>query len=221
MKKIFIICLVFISFLPNVVCALGNYETNNLEETLKTENISSNLKNYSETEDQAIIYMFRGNGCAFCRRFLTFLESIVPEYGKYFKLVSFEIYDNKKNSKLMNDIAEFLETSAEGVPFIIIGDQVFPGYDSSYDERIKAAIKKQYDSKNSYDVMAEYENYLEESKLQPTVKESDTKVVVIFNLVFVLLSTFVLLLYQNHCNSKVVSELQDLKAEVRNLKKNG
>ena len=42
--------------------------------------------------------------------------------------------------------------AAGGVPYIIIGDNVFPGYAETYDDSIKDAIKKLYDSEDRFDV---------------------------------------------------------------------
>ena len=129
------------------------YSSLNLDEALTEEGIDHDFSNYQENNDQAIIYLFRGKGCGYCKKFLTFLNSIVDDYGKYFKVVSYEVWYDQENASLLTKVSNYLGTSAEGVPYIVIGDKVFPGYASSYDEDIKDAIKKQYDSKNEYDVM--------------------------------------------------------------------
>ena len=105
--------------------------------------------------DQAIIYMFRGKGCGYCKKFLTFLSSISKEYGKYFKLVSYEVWYEENNHTLMQTVASYLNKEAGGVPFIVIGDKVFEGYAEIYDEDIKSAIMNLYDTKKSdrYDVL--------------------------------------------------------------------
>ena len=70
---------------------IDEYEHKNFKDTLAAESIELKNKDYKETDDQITIYMFRGQGCAYCRSFLEFLNSISNEYGKYFKLVSFEV----------------------------------------------------------------------------------------------------------------------------------
>ena len=71
MKKKLIILLLIVALLPTRVFASG-------------------LDSYKENDKQAVIYMFRGQGCGYCRAFLSFLASIVDDYGEYFKLVSFD-----------------------------------------------------------------------------------------------------------------------------------
>lgn len=53
----------------------------------------------------------------------------------------------------MQQVGETLGQSAQGVPFIVIGDTVFPGYDESWNDDFKDKIMKEYESKDSYDVM--------------------------------------------------------------------
>ena len=130
------------------------YKTTNLRETLKDEGMTLSNKNYKETNDQVTIYLFRGRGCPHCEDFLKFLDSISDEYGKYFKLVSFEVWYDKANAKLQNSVVSFMNQKSSGVPFIVIGEDAFVGYSSSYDEQIKTAIKTLYNTEKSkrYDV---------------------------------------------------------------------
>lgn len=131
-----------------------DYETKNLKETLESEEMQLS-GNYSESDKQVTIYLFRGQGCSFCRAFLTYINSIVPEYGKYFKLVSFEVWNNEQNWYLLNQTSYFLDKQlAQGVPYIIIGEKVFGGYSEEYNEDIVKAIKTLYDTPKAdrYDV---------------------------------------------------------------------
>lgn len=157
MKKILgvVVILMFMSF-PLLVHAV-TYETQNFEQVLTTEGIEHDLSNYKENDDKISIYIFRGHGCAYCKSFLSFLYSIVPEYGDYFNLISYEVWENEENAALFQQVSTFLNQPSDGVPYIIIGDQVFKGYTSSYDERIKNAIKNLYDTKKRkrYDVFKE------------------------------------------------------------------
>ena len=160
MKKL-IIVLVMVLGLALPMYAKAEAKSLNLKEALQEEQIelSKDFENYKENDDQAIIYLFRGNGCGYCRAFLTFLNSIVGEYGKYFKVVSYEVWYNEENSKLLDTVSAYLNNPAQGVPYIVIGDKVFAGYAESYDSDIKATIKALYETKKGdrYDVMKEME----------------------------------------------------------------
>lgn len=158
MKKFLIVFATLMFFCVNNVLANEEYVTKNLEEALTEEGIEHDLKNYEETSDQVTIYLFRGNGCSHCRDFLTFLNSIVDEYGSYFKLVSYETWYDQANNKLMSRVSKFLDgKKAEGVPYIIIGNKSFGGYGSSSDEEIISTIMSEYSKETRYDVIKDYE----------------------------------------------------------------
>jgi len=152
-KKIILLIISLVLLLPLYVNA--QIESKGLKEIVLEEKIESNLIGYEENEDQAIVYLFRGNGCGYCHAFISFLNDIYPSYGKYFKVVSYEVWYNEDNSKLMNQVGKVMDEDVQGVPFIVIGDKVFGGYAESWNDEIKAAIKNLYDTdKNKrYDVM--------------------------------------------------------------------
>ena len=137
-----------------------DYKTKNYLETLDDEQLEYEFENYEENDNQITVYMFRGKGCGFCRKFLSFLNSITDEYGKYFRLVSFEVWNDPDNKALMDDVSNYMKEEAGGVPYIIIGDKVFGGYASDYDEQIKTAIINLYNTKaeKRYDVFHEMNN---------------------------------------------------------------
>lgn len=204
-----LLCLVLLPF--EVSASEKTYKTMNFEEILTEEKIEHDLTNYKETDDQAIIYLFRGTNCGYCQRFLTFLNSIVDDYGKYFKVVSYEVWYDSNNAELMNEVAEFLGTKAEGVPFIVIGEQVFPGYTSSYDDAIKEAIMEQYESKNSYDVF----NEMSKKKTNKTeIRETSSTSIIIWNLVFISVATIIVLVYVNSKNKTIIDELKEIKMDI-------
>jgi len=177
MKKLkVLIVILFLAIIPSIAFAQETYETTNLEQTLKAEGIEYDLKNYKETNNQITIYLFRGNGCSYCKKFITFLASITDEYGKYFKLQSYEVWYNKDNSKLLENVAEFLDEDAEGVPYIVIGNQVFPGYHEKYDEQIKKAILDLYNSEERYDVLEVMGIQKNDSKEEIIKDENNTEI---------------------------------------------
>lgn len=207
-KKIAIIALMLLSIIiPVKAFAKEQYKTLNLEETLAEEGIEKKFSNYKETDDQVIIYLFRGKGCAYCRKFLEFLNGITDEYGKYFKLVSFESWYNEENSNLLGEISTFMGEQASGVPYIIIGDKVFGGYTESYDESIKTAIKTLYDSKDRYDVFEEYEY----SKKWDKILNPSNFTVIIWTICLVAVSTVVIVLTNRANTKKIVVAIENNK----------
>lgn len=143
-----------------------SYTALNLEETLTREKIEHDLSDYKESSDQITIYMFRGDRCGHCQNFLKFLNDNVKEYGQYFKLKSFEIWHNENNAALMSEVADHFGKEVKGVPFIIIGDKTFQGYNTSYNEEILKTITNYYNNKNTYkDVVSSFLVIKEESTI--------------------------------------------------------
>ena len=186
---------------------LANYKTMNLKETLDKEGIKMTATDYAETDDQINIYMFRGNGCGYCRAFLTYLESITKEYGKYFKLVSFEVWQDADNAELLDAIGSFLGQEASGVPYIIIGDQVFPGYAESYNTGIEEAIKKLYETEKSkrYDVFEEYNKKLVADE---RAARSQAAKPIIWNFIFIAIATIVVVCKLNADKKEVLAAVK-------------
>lgn len=210
--KILVLCLALIPI--NVSASEVVYKTKNLEETFKDEEIEYDLSNYQETDKQITIYMFRGKGCSVCKKFLNFLNSISEEYGKYFKLESYEVWYNKDNNKLMKKVADFLEEDAGGVPFIVIGDQVFPGYAEQFDDAIKQAIVDLYNSSNRYDVFEQMAKAEAEANKTQNI---DVKPIIIWNGIFIILATGAIILYDYNKSKKLDNLLSNIE---KNLKEN-
>lgn len=163
-KKIGLILVLFIALFTLTGCGksgkdyYAKYNHLNFKETLDAEEMQIENTEYTEADDQVTIYLFRGQGCNFCRKFLTFLNSISKEYGKYFKLVSFEVWYDEANNALWKEVPNVTEVEARGVPYIIIGDKVFDGYTEEYNDAIKTKIMEQY-QKKTYDAFDKLANY--------------------------------------------------------------
>ena len=214
-KKLLILLLMVLFVLPTTALAEEKtYNTLNLDEALTEEEIEHDFSNYEENDDQITIYMFRGKGCGYCKKFLTYINSIVDEYGKYFKVQTYEVWYDKDNAELMKEVAGFLNESAEGVPFVIIGDKTFNGYTESYNEDIIDAIKKLYDTKKEdrYDVMKEYKNGGSAPKEE---KDYDGTFagIVIFSIIFTAVCSVVVFLVNK-------SRINELEERVEKLEKN-
>lgn len=190
---------------------IEKYEVLNFKETLESEDMKIKNSDYKENDKQTTIYLFRGQGCAYCRKFLEFLNDISKEYGKYFKVVSFESWYDEENANLLEKISGFMGDTARGVPFIVIGDQKFPGYSSDYDEGIKAAIKEQYEAEKKYDVIEKYNEYVKEEHKKAN-RANNT--IIIWNLFFIIVATVVIMVYINSKNKEILAAINTEKTTV-------
>lgn len=213
MKKVVIallaMCMMILPIFANAAelekVNLEDYNTMNLIKTLESEEIEVKLKDYKETDDQVTIYLFRGTGCAYCRAFLTFLNGLEPEYAKKIKVVSFDAWYDEDAANLLTEVSSFLEEDAGGVPYVIIGKTVFPGYATDYDEAIKAAIDDEYSKKDKYDVFEEYNKHIDEL----IRKERQEKLMpVLLNGVVTGVFAVIIIFYISYSNSKLLYALR-------------
>ena len=144
MKKLKYLFVVFVAFLamPFMVFA-DDTEATPTPTPAETE----------ETPSKVNVYLFRGEGCPHCEEMLEFFDSIEDEFGQYYTMNTYEVWYNQDNADLMEEVADTLGVKVTGVPFLVIGDQTWNGYASSYDAEIEAKILSEYNSDSRYDVM--------------------------------------------------------------------
>jgi len=189
------------------------YKTETLKEACESDGIKFDHPTYKENEEKINIYIFRGDGCSYCHSLLTYLESIVDEYGQYFNVISFEVWNNSDNSKLMDEVAKYFEDTKIGVPYTIIGDKSFIGYASSMNNEIIDAIMKLYESKDRFDV---FEHIGEDS----VKTSSDTSNGTMITIIVVGLIGTVAILMQNHFNKKeILTKLEEFEIEFKKVSK--
>ena len=98
----------------------------------------------STNEQEVNVYMFRGDGCGYCAKALTWFEEIEQTEGNYFNLIIYEVWNDESNKNLMDRVAKYLNKDVAGVPFIIIGEKSFTGFDDSYKDQFLEIIHEEY-----------------------------------------------------------------------------
>lgn len=156
-KQVFLslVLIIMSIILPfNVKASKSDIYAISLREAAKEENIEFEHPDYVDSSDKVNIYLFRGATCTHCYDLLSFLESIIDDYGDKFNAITFEVWNNKDNNKLMQKVADLYGDDVTGVPYLVIGEYTFTGYDESFNEAIIAAIDSLYNSEDPYDIMA-------------------------------------------------------------------
>lgn len=141
MKKItylFVLLIVLFAF-PFAVFADGEEET--VTDTEKSKEVH--------------VYLFRGDGCPHCQEAEEWFSSIEEEYGSYFEIIDYETWYNQENAELMKKVAEARGETAEGVPYIIIGNKSWAGFAEDYEDEIISQIMSEFETDVSerYDIM--------------------------------------------------------------------
>ena len=150
MKKIkFLLVLLLAFMIPFAVFAEG-------EEAEASEEVTSaEVTDSGKSSKEVNLYFFRGEGCSHCAEAEAWFKSIEEEYGEYFKIVDYETWNDADNAELMQTVAKARGESADGVPYIIIGNQSWNGFAEDYEDEILAAIKSEFakDPADRYDIM--------------------------------------------------------------------
>lgn len=109
------------------------------------------LENKKETSKEVTIYLFHSKDCQHCKALMRYLDDLLE--SKKYKNVNVEKYEvayDKENAKKKNAVMEKLDKYSSGVPYYVIGTNVFIGYDKTANEEIENTINYYLD-KDYYD----------------------------------------------------------------------
>ena len=137
----------------NQVTNDNSNDENNIdnESTEKQSNtVDVNLDNITKEGGKVNIYFFWGDGCPHCEEQFAFLDSIESEYGDLYNLYTFETWQNEENAELLKTFSDAMEVESRGVPYTIIGEEVFTGFSESMESDFINAIVEEKDK--SFDV---------------------------------------------------------------------
>lgn len=137
-------------------------DTENNNEVVDNNQVSNNYQEYGQkkidvslpgvvyNENKVNIYLFWGDGCPHCEHLKEFLKEIEKEYGQYYTLHTYEVWYNDSNQNIFNQFASAMGDTVSGVPYTVIGNKSFKGFNEDKEVELLNAITSQY--KNSYDV---------------------------------------------------------------------
>lgn len=127
------------------------------------------------------VYIFKGDGCGFCQAALEWFDEIDDKYGDQFELHQYETWYDEENAKLMEAVAKVRGEQVSGVPYIIVGNQSWNGFDQSYEDEILDKIKSEYkkDDADRYDVMDFVENTSSDKKDEKDGNADDIAITVL------------------------------------------
>lgn len=135
--------------------------------------VTSGETEVQEEDNRVKIYFFRGEGCPHCADAEEFFNSIKEEYGQYYKILDYETWYNSDNAALLQKVGEARKEEITGVPYILIGDKSWSGYDDSFADDIKDTIKSEYEKAvaDRYDIA----NYVDFTNAAGSVTEAAKK----------------------------------------------
>lgn len=127
-------------------------------------------------EKKVTIYLFHGDGCPHCAEEKKFLAKMQDKYDDI-EIKYYEVWYNEENDKLMNFMKEKYNNTRRGVPFTIIGDYSYVGYNSNIGYQIEENIKELLDIGDTNSAQQIIENPDEKINIDKVKEDDGTRVV--------------------------------------------
>lgn len=87
------------------------------------------------------LVLFYGQGCPHCASAKLFIDEIKPKYPTL-NVIDYEVYGNRENSVLFQEMAEAFDSEVGGVPTIFIDERVIVGFSSDLGKSLEEEIQK-------------------------------------------------------------------------------
>ena len=129
--------------------------------------------------EEVNLYLFHSQDCMHCASEREWLASIKDKYP-YLNIYEYEVTRNKDNSDLLEGVKERLSSTSQYVPFTVIGEQHWIGWNDDNKNKIIYAIEN-YDHYKR-DIVYEVINGIEGNNVEGTEEEIDTEDVSTFTI---------------------------------------
>lgn len=104
----------------------------------------------AKAQDVVTVYLFYGDGCPHCAHEEEFLDEYIKDKDNV-KLKKYEVWYDKDNQKLLQEVQERLNNKQSGVPYTVIGDKVLVGYsDGVTDKNIEKYVDNYLNDMDNY-----------------------------------------------------------------------
>ncbi len=104
------------------------------------------------------LYLFRGDGCGYCKEAVDYLNDLEGKYDNYYNVVVYEINNNSNNYDLYKSLMDHFGLTRLAVPFVVVGDS-FNSTGFTGTTVINAALNA-YENVNYIDLVSTYQtNY--------------------------------------------------------------
>lgn len=91
-------------------------------------------------EGKINLYLFHSDNCPHCKKEKEFLKAIESKYQNV-NIYMFEVSKNRENSSLMKSVKTLMGENESGVPFTVIGEKSFLGYNEFVGNQIEKTIQ--------------------------------------------------------------------------------
>lgn len=118
------------------------------------------------------LYLFYGDGCPHCAAEKEYLNELQMKY-KNLEIVTYEVWYNEENATLMQDVKAKLGKNNSYIPFTVIGETSFVGFNSSFENAIENVVKE-CEKETCKDIVSIVQNGGENQEQQEPTEEENT-----------------------------------------------
>lgn len=131
------------------------------------------LCNNVAAKEPVKLYLFYGDGCPHCAAEKEYLEKLKQEDSNL-EVIMYEVRYNEENATLMNEVKSALDKNNPYVPFTVIGEESFTGFNSSFEKAIRNAIENCEENKctDIVSIVKDGET-IDNKKIEETTLEKD------------------------------------------------
>ena len=126
---------------------------------------------FADEKNLVNIYLFYSDTCPHCESEQKLLNELKNKYDNI-RIYKYEV-GNDENSKLLENIAMLFDTRVTGVPFTVVGDKVYKGFNYE-NSKAKFMATIEYYSDNGYkDLVGEYIGNIELPSYEVVIDSGD------------------------------------------------
>ena len=122
--------------------------------------------------EEVNLYLFHSQDCMHCASEREWLSSIKDEYP-YLNIYEYEVTRNKENNDLLESVKERLSSTSRYVPFTVIGEQHWIGWNDDNKDKITYAIENYDHSKR--DIVYEVINGIDGENIDNTEEDKNVE----------------------------------------------
>lgn len=90
--------------------------------------------------EEVTVTLFYGDGCPHCSHEKQYLDILKYQLGDNLNIEQYEVWNNDKNNELLSKVRTTFNDDNTGVPFLVIGNKFFSGYNDDIAKEIKKTI---------------------------------------------------------------------------------
>jgi glutaredoxin len=95
---------------------------------------------FTSKAEPVTLNLFYGQECPYCHHEIAYLTKLQNQMGDNLKINKYEVWHNKTNNALLTNVQKHFNYEQSSVPYTVIGDKYFIGYNEKIQQEIKNTV---------------------------------------------------------------------------------